>query len=234
MMWAISGRSSGRTASLPVRRRSVTSPYRIALLPSTTDPIKDPAVVMKGTQSVSAAIMNPPVAPVLADGVFAHTAPLAGMQTIDVMIPNVACPKCALQVIEFMAEHGAPFFYHHCAELEVTADGASSPDAGSDPVDAGAGTGGTGGGGGSGGGSGSGGTGGASATGGAGEPARAAQSRGARAARARAARAARRPGATAARAATAATHRRAAAAQSPAAITPRPCWAAGFSRSWRW
>ncbi|MEI9948613.1 MAG: hypothetical protein WDO74_06410 [Pseudomonadota bacterium] len=44
-----------------------------------------------------------------------------------VWLPNVTCEKCTLQVIEFMANHGsngakAGFFYHHCADLKITAD----------------------------------------------------------------------------------------------------------------
>jgi hypothetical protein len=44
----------------------------------------------------------------------------------DVTLPNISCSKCTLQIIEFMAEHGrngdGDFSYHHCAELQITAD----------------------------------------------------------------------------------------------------------------
>jgi len=70
-----------------------------------------------------------PKFPILADGLFPHpqasdgTGPVyAGMITI----PNVACDKCTLQVIEFMAPHGpngaAGYFYHHCADLKIAVD----------------------------------------------------------------------------------------------------------------
>jgi hypothetical protein len=109
--------------------------YRIALLKSHDDPFADPMTVDKNGVSVSAAIQMPPVFPVLADDVFDHTKPLSGPQQIDVMIPNVDCAKCDLQVIEFMAEHGlnqgGGYFYHHCAELQIVADPSlGSPDAG--------------------------------------------------------------------------------------------------------
>jgi hypothetical protein len=44
----------------------------------------------------------------------------------DIDIPNISCPKCTLQIIQFMAQHGlnadGDFSYHHCADLEITAD----------------------------------------------------------------------------------------------------------------
>jgi len=120
--------------------------YRIALLKSHSDPFPDPNTVVKNGSSVSAPIENPPTLPVLADGVWVHTDVLSGPQTTMVTIPNIDCPKCVLQVIEFMAEHGpnvgGGYYYHHCADLEITADGTAPPppDAGTDPgMDAGSG-----------------------------------------------------------------------------------------------
>ena len=44
----------------------------------------------------------------------------------DIQLPNISCAKCTLQVIQFMAEHGynqpGGYSYHHCADLEITAD----------------------------------------------------------------------------------------------------------------
>jgi hypothetical protein len=44
----------------------------------------------------------------------------------DVQIPNINCKKCTLQVVQFMAEHGnnnpGGYTYHHCAEIQITAD----------------------------------------------------------------------------------------------------------------
>src|SRR6188768_1526990 len=66
-----------------------------------------------------------PVFPVLADNLFPHTS--GAMFSGEITLPNVNCDKCTLQVIEFMANHGsngpkAGFFYHHCADLKITAD----------------------------------------------------------------------------------------------------------------
>jgi hypothetical protein len=63
--------------------------------------------------------------PVLANNLFStHTT--TGPQEAQIRIPNVSCDKCTLQVIEFMAQHGpnpgGGYFYHHCADLKITAD----------------------------------------------------------------------------------------------------------------
>jgi hypothetical protein len=71
---------------------------------------------------------------VLADGLFVHTARTTDPFETDVQIPNISCEKCTLQIIEFMAEHGVNkdggYFYHHCADLQITADPAKAIDAG--------------------------------------------------------------------------------------------------------
>jgi hypothetical protein len=114
--------------------------YRVALaVNSPTELPPDPEVTTRdserGPWSVSAVIQNPPVAPVLADGLFQHnTRPPAGSPPnvfeADIPIPNINCDHCVLQVIQFMAEHAfnnpGGYSYHHCAILHVTAD-ASKP-----------------------------------------------------------------------------------------------------------
>src|SRR5262249_16475232 len=111
--------------------------YRVALaVNSRAELPKDPEVTTResarGPQSVSAAIQNPVRPPVLADGLFAHTARQADAFEGDVDIPNISCPKCTLQIIEFMAEHGlnrdGDYSYHHCADLQITADPAKPVD----------------------------------------------------------------------------------------------------------
>jgi hypothetical protein len=106
--------------------------YRIALaVNSRAELPPDPEVVMrdsdKGPMSVSAPIDKSPKPPVLADGLFVHTSKMADPWETDVILPNINCEKCTLQVIQFMAEHGrngdGDFSYHHCAELQITADG---------------------------------------------------------------------------------------------------------------
>jgi hypothetical protein len=109
--------------------------YRIALAVNSRDELPaDPMTVTregdKGPQSVSASIQNPPKIPVIADGLFVHTMKSADPFETDIQIPNINCPKCTLQIVEFMAEHGynkdGGYYYHHCAEMQITAD-ASKP-----------------------------------------------------------------------------------------------------------
>ena len=112
--------------------------YRVALAvksraelppdPSTTTRDSD-----KGPWSMTAAIQNPPKMPVLADGLFAHTTRQSDAFETDIQLPNINCEKCTLQIIQFMAEHGlnkdGGFFYHHCADLQITADPSKALDA---------------------------------------------------------------------------------------------------------
>jgi hypothetical protein len=104
--------------------------YRVALARTQAQLPPDPVVTTRdserGPWSVSAAIQNPVVAPVLADGLFAHTERPMGLWEADVAIPNITCPTCVMQVIQFMAEHAknadGDYTYHHCAVVNITAD----------------------------------------------------------------------------------------------------------------
>jgi hypothetical protein len=85
-------------------------------LPTDPDVLAD-----KDDQSVTATIQTP-IVPVIADGLFAHkTAPFNATWQTDLLLPNINCSRCTLQVIEFMAEHGpnpgGGYFYHQCADL---------------------------------------------------------------------------------------------------------------------
>ena len=81
----------------------------------------------------------------IADGLFQHyTRPAAQRPqrqrfgtpttTRDIQLPNISCAKCTLQVIQFMADHGynqpGGYSYHHCADLQITADPAKPLDKG--------------------------------------------------------------------------------------------------------
>jgi hypothetical protein len=52
----------------------------------------------------------------------------------DIQLPNISCAKCTLQVIQFMANHGynqpGGYSYHHCADLQITADSSKPLDKG--------------------------------------------------------------------------------------------------------
>ena len=72
-----------------------------------------------------------PKFPVLADNLWPHQGTAAMAFQTEVMIPNITCAKCTLQVIEYMNGHpfndGGGYFYHHCADLKITADPALPP-----------------------------------------------------------------------------------------------------------
>jgi hypothetical protein len=105
--------------------------YRVALARTVSQLPPDPAVTVvetdRGPRSQSAVIQNPPVPPVLLDGIFAHAErPTQNFETV-IPIPNITCLGCVLQVIEFMADHpgiavDGGHSYHHCAILNITAD----------------------------------------------------------------------------------------------------------------
>ena len=105
--------------------------YRVALAVNGRAELPaDPPVTTrdsaKGPQSVSAVIQNPAQPPLLADGLFPHTARQNDPFETDIQLPNISCAHCTLQIVEFMAEHGlnkdGGYFYHHCADLQITAD----------------------------------------------------------------------------------------------------------------
>jgi len=96
--------------------------YRVAL--SVSDRRQLPAAPTvtpdAGDPCGRAAIEDPPTFPILADNVLPHTDPFAGPQTFTVTLPaDVTCRKCTLQVLEFMSNHPAPCFYHHCADISI-------------------------------------------------------------------------------------------------------------------
>ena len=116
--------------------------YRVALAVNSRnelppDPMTFEKYTDRGVYSVWGAIQSPPQIPIIADGLFIHypqegqpasavpKTPMAPWET-DIQLPNISCPKCTLQVIQFMADHGynqpGGYSYHHCADLQITAD----------------------------------------------------------------------------------------------------------------
>ena len=122
--------------------------YRVALAVNSRNELPpDPYTVEKwtdrGLYSVWGQIQSPPQIPVLADGLFQHynkpgepasakpKTPMPPWET-DIELPNITCEKCTLQVIQFMADHvynqPGGYAYHHCADLQITADPAKPID----------------------------------------------------------------------------------------------------------
>jgi MYXO-CTERM domain-containing protein len=102
--------------------------YRIALAVNDISELPaEPPVTPNNTPCGTVPIMDPPVFPVLADGVFAHDASFNEPQSIDIPVPDgVNCDNCTLQIIQFMSNHGlnnpGGCFYHHCAMISVSGD----------------------------------------------------------------------------------------------------------------
>jgi hypothetical protein len=106
--------------------------YRVSLAVNDRNELPPDPVVSPGASACeSAAIQSPPVFPVLADGMLAHTTRFETPQTFSVKLPtDVSCTRCTLQVVEFMSAHGAPCFYYHCAEISILPGGVGTTDAG--------------------------------------------------------------------------------------------------------
>jgi hypothetical protein len=116
--------------------------FRISLALSSRSELSDPMTTEAagacgfGTTvcSTGATIENPPLMPVLLDGLFVHTAasvttPMVYKQ--EVTLPNVTCAKCTLQVIQFMNHHPQGYFYHHCADISIQPGGGGGGSGGS-------------------------------------------------------------------------------------------------------
>lgn len=113
---------------------TITHPghYRVALAQDPSGLPADPLVTPGGSPSSpcgTTIIDANPVLPLLADGQLKHTTSFGGKpQTIQVQLPpGMTCTNCVLQVVQFMSAHPlnnpGGCFYHHCARVNVTADG---------------------------------------------------------------------------------------------------------------
>ncbi len=110
--------------------------YRVSLAQDMAALPADPAVTPVGNDECgSTPINNNPTLPLLADGLLAHTQPLNGPQTMQVQLPaGMTCTNCVLQVTQFMSNHTAPCYYHHCATVTITAEPVTPGDAGVNPT----------------------------------------------------------------------------------------------------
>ena len=102
--------------------------YFVSLAADQASLLKDPKVTAVGSDACgSLPIVASPTLPLLADGLLVHTAAFTAPQTTHVTLPaGMLCDHCVLQVVEYMSSHGAPCFYHHCANIKITANGADA------------------------------------------------------------------------------------------------------------
>lgn len=115
--------TAGETIDVTITE-TITHPghYRVAIATGSASELPPDPVVTPGNGNLcgTAEIQDPPIFPVLADGALAHTSQFAGPQTLQVKLPDdLVCERCTLQVIEFIGNHSAPCFHHHCAEIQV-------------------------------------------------------------------------------------------------------------------
>lgn len=111
--------------------------YRIALARTRDALPPDPEATMKetdrGPRSAAGKIEANPQPPVLLDGLWPHTEKPTALWETEIEIPNIDCEDCTLQIIQFMVDHPGVreggFSYHHCADLNITADPAKAIDA---------------------------------------------------------------------------------------------------------
>lgn len=107
--------------------------FRIALSYDNRADLKDPPYSADAFgNSTDAGIENPPVAPVLVDNLFPHTAAsitTPKTYTYNLKLPSTPCTKCTLQLVQFIDHHPynmpGGYFYHHCADIAIVvgADG---------------------------------------------------------------------------------------------------------------
>jgi uncharacterized protein (TIGR03382 family) len=102
--------------------------YFVSLAADQASLPKDPTVTpVSGDACGSLPIVASPTLPLLADGLLVHTAAFTAPQTTHVTLPaGMLCDHCVLQVVEYMSSHGAPCFYHHCANIKITTNGADA------------------------------------------------------------------------------------------------------------
>jgi hypothetical protein len=119
--------------------------YRIAIAADRNEFVDPPIEVAANGNSADAGIENPPVLPVLADGVYPHALGLSKTwPPYTITLPTTPCAKCTIQIIQVMLDHpsnlgnlpdGAPnpdgFLYHHCMDISIGATDAGESSSGS-------------------------------------------------------------------------------------------------------
>jgi MYXO-CTERM domain-containing protein len=112
--------------------------FRIALASDRKAFVDPPIQVDSNGNSADAGIEDPPVPPVIADGIYKHA--IGASKTwppYTITLPTTPCAKCTIQIIQVMLDHpsnlgnlpdGAPnpdgFLYHHCIDISIgAADG---------------------------------------------------------------------------------------------------------------
>lgn len=119
--------------------------YRVAFAADKSE-FSFPKTTVTSNMCISTTVADPPVAPILADGLFEHDQNAANAGKVcngttscetDVTVPNVEPGNYVLQVIQWMTPHQSAAnngaygcFYAHCATIQVMEADANVPDGG--------------------------------------------------------------------------------------------------------
>ena len=103
--------------------------YRVSLAADRAslppDPAADVVSTGPGNKECTSLAINPnPTLPLLADGLLVKATGTTGPRSMQVTLPaGMTCDHCVLQVVEFMSNHPASCFYHHCANIKISING---------------------------------------------------------------------------------------------------------------
>jgi hypothetical protein len=75
-------------------------------------------------------IVDPPVLPVLLDGILDDNSMPNGTFSAEVTLPDIECDNCTLQLIQYMTDRNEP--YYQCADLKLYKEGAGTGGTGGD------------------------------------------------------------------------------------------------------
>jgi hypothetical protein len=91
-----------------------------------------PDTVVENNDCKTAAIQKNPTYPVVADGLYAgHDT--SGSYSQEIIIPDMPCDKCTLQLTQFMQKHAPDCYYYHCMDLKIVAKPKPATDGGTVP-----------------------------------------------------------------------------------------------------
>lgn len=128
---AVTTFTAGQTITLTILE-TIPHPgnYRVAIAQNMAMLPAAPTVTPMGSDqcAVRAPVEPNPTLPVIADGLFQHTASFGNNpQSAQIKLPDgFTCNNCVMQVLEYMGNHAAPCYYYHCATVNIVSN--ATPD----------------------------------------------------------------------------------------------------------
>lgn len=111
-----------------VWRETVAHPghFRVSIAADRAQ-FKDPVITRVGDDACGMATKEAnPQLPTLVDNLFPSTAmmPRAGRDhMVEITVPDMSCPKCTVQLLQYMSNHAAPCFYYQCFDVQISNEG---------------------------------------------------------------------------------------------------------------